>query len=55
MGRTRLAVVGSAVCTAISLYGWWFHFSVGPAHGPGFEIGLIGAVVAVAALVVALR
>ena len=29
-----------------SAYGWWFHFSVGPTHGPGAEIGLLGGAAA---------
>ena len=33
---------GSGVAFGIaSAYGWWFHFSVGPAHGPGAELGIL--------------
>ena len=35
-----------------SAYGWWFHFSVGPAHGVGAEIGLVGAAAALACILV---
>jgi hypothetical protein len=35
-----------------SLYGWWFFFTVGQAHGPGLEIGVLaGAIAILAALV----
>jgi hypothetical protein len=33
------------ISAALSAYGWWFHFDVGPAHGPGKELGLIAGVV----------
>ena len=39
-----------AVFGCLSLYGWWFFFTVGPTHGPGAEVGLLaGAVAAIAA------
>jgi len=37
----------------LSVYGWAFHFWVGPAHGPGAEVGLVAGILAVALLVVA--
>jgi hypothetical protein len=36
----------AVIAAAFSAYGWWFHFAVGPAHGPGMELGIVGAVVA---------
>jgi hypothetical protein len=48
------AAIGLAItCAGLSVYGWAFHFSVGPAHGGGAEVGLVAGVLAVAFLVVA--
>ncbi len=43
-----LLLIGAA-SALVSGYGWWFHFAVGPMHGPGRELGVIAAVVSVAA------
>jgi hypothetical protein len=50
-----LSFVVSALGFVASLYGWWFHFSVGDAHGPGFALGVTGAVVALMAGLAGLR
>ena len=42
-----------ALFAAVSAYGWWFHFSVGPAHGAGAEMPAICG--AVAALILGFR
>ena len=34
----------AAILAAISLYGWWFSMSVGAAHGPGAELGIIAGI-----------
>jgi hypothetical protein len=39
----------AALATIVSLYGWWFDASLGPAHGPGLEIGIIALAVALVA------
>ena len=36
----------AVVAGLFSLYGWWFHFSVGPSHGPGAELGVFTGAVA---------
>jgi hypothetical protein len=44
----RWTALGATVgFVGLSAYGWWFFFAVGEAHGPGAEVGIIGAVVAV--------
>jgi hypothetical protein len=48
-----IAVIAALAFAGASAYGWWFYFSVGPAHGPGLEIALIGAMLAAIALFVA--
>jgi hypothetical protein len=48
-----IAVVAALVFAAASARGWWFYFGVGPAHGPGIEVGLLGAMLAAIALFVA--
>ena len=48
MTRT-LAWVTALLFGVMSAYGWWFHFNVGPTHGPGVEFGVIAGVVALAA------
>jgi hypothetical protein len=50
----RTAVVAAIVFGAASAYGWWFHFSVGPAHGAGAELGVLAGILAVAAIVLAI-
>jgi len=46
-GEWLLFLVASAAAL-LSAYGWWFHFSAGPAHGAGREVGIVaGAVSAV--------
>ena len=37
----------------LSLYGWWFYFSAGPAHGPGAELGLLAGTIAIVAVGIA--
>jgi hypothetical protein len=45
-----IAWVVAAAFGCLSLYGWWFFLTVGPAHGPGAEVGLLaGGVAAVSA------
>jgi len=41
-----IAVIFGLACAGISAYGWWFYFAVGPAHGPGLELALAGAMLA---------
>ena len=50
-----LAILGAVAMTCLSAYGWWFHFAVGPAHGPGLELGVIGAALAAGAAWLAIR
>lgn len=38
--------------TLLSVYGWIFHFSVGPAHGAGAEVGLLAGVAAMVFIVI---
>lgn len=56
-GRTwfGLSWLLGATSALVSGYGWWFHFAVGPAHGPGRELGVIAGVVSVAAFAVGWR
>jgi len=46
---TEIAWFVAACFGALSLYGWWFHFSVGPTHGAGAEIGVVAGVLALMA------
>jgi uncharacterized membrane protein (DUF485 family) len=39
----------------ISVAGWVFHFSAGPTHGAGIELGIIGGLCAVVLAIVVLR
>jgi len=39
----------AVVFGALSVYGWGFFFMVGPAHGPGLELGLVAGLVALVA------
>lgn len=41
LGMIRLLWGLTAVTAAVSAYGWWFHFSLGPTHGPGREVGIV--------------
>ena len=45
--RLWLAILATIAFALLNGYGWWFHFSVGPAHGAGAEIGILGGVLAV--------
>ena len=54
-GLIRSLWMLTAVTAAISAYGWWFHFTVGPSHGPGKEAGIIGGVLAAGTLLLANR
>jgi len=38
-----LFVLGAA-SAVVSLFGMWFHITIGPIHGPGLELG-VGALV----------
>lgn len=49
----RLVFVLGVVLAAISAYGCWFHFSLGPAHGAGIEIAIISGQLALAAFIAA--
>ncbi len=52
----RWTALGAAVgFGGLSAYGWWFFFAVGPAHGPGAEVGVMSAVFAVLLVFVATR
>jgi hypothetical protein len=51
----RLLWILTAVTAAISAYGWWFHFNVGPTHGAGRELGIIAGLVSVGTLLLAWR
>lgn len=42
----RLLQAATIVAALMSAYGWWFHFSAGPAHGAGAELGTLAGVVA---------
>ena len=57
MGRTFawLLLVVAAATALLSGYGWWFHFSVGPAHGAGREIGIAAGLASVASLALGWR
>jgi len=39
-----IAIFIALIFGAVSTYGWWFHFTVGPAHGAGAEIGVVAGV-----------
>jgi hypothetical protein len=41
MRRSALLAV-NGVSAIIGAYGLWFHFAVGPTHGPGLELGIGG-------------
>lgn len=43
--------VSTALFAVASIYGWVFFFTVGQSHGPGLELGLLGAFLAVVAWV----
>ena len=53
-GARTLWILGMLLAIA-SAYGWWFHFTVGPAHGAGWELGTIAGLLAAAACVWARR
>jgi hypothetical protein len=55
LGMIRLLWILTGVAAAISAYGWWFHFSVGPTHGAGQELGIVAGVLAVGTSLLALR
>jgi hypothetical protein len=45
-----------AVAAALlSAYGWWFHFNVGPTHGAGLELGIVGGLLTAGMLILLLR
>jgi hypothetical protein len=48
-----IACLIAVVSGCLSLYGWWFHVSAGPAHGPGAEVGLLAGTAALVAAGVA--
>ena len=50
-----LSILVAIAMTCLSAYGWWFHLVVGPAHGPGLELGVIGAALATGAAWLAVR
>jgi hypothetical protein len=50
---TEIAWFIAACFAALSLYGWWFYFSVGPTHGAGAEIGVVAGSLALVAAAVA--
>jgi len=53
-----IAFVLAAGCSLLSLYGWSFHFTAGPAHGPGAELGIfagVGALLFAGIFIVILR
>ena len=54
IGARLLLVIGVAAAL-LSGYGWWFHFSVGPAHGPGREVGIIAGLASVVSLAIGWR
>ena len=43
-----LLLVVAAAAALLSGYGWWFHFSVGPTHGAGREIGIAAGLASIA-------
>jgi hypothetical protein len=47
-----LAAAGAAF---LSVHGWLFHLTVGPTHGAGSELGIIGGLCSVGLATVALR
>jgi len=53
-GARSFSILGVLMALA-SAYGWWFHFSVGPTHGAGWELGTIAGVLAAVAVVCARR
>jgi hypothetical protein len=52
--RALLWLAASAAA-CLSVYGWLFHFNVGPTHGAGMELGIIAGVCAAGLSIVALR
>jgi hypothetical protein len=44
-----IAMFVAALFALVSLYGFWFHASVGPSHGPGMEIGIVAGAAALVA------
>jgi hypothetical protein len=40
-----LFVLGG-VAAVISLYGMWFHVTIGPTYGPGLELGVVALALA---------
>lgn len=36
-----ILVVAAIAGAVLSAYGWWFHFTVGPTHGAGAEMGIV--------------
>jgi len=40
----------AAASALLSAYGWWFHFSMGPAHGPGREVGIVAGLISAGSL-----
>ena len=45
----------AAATALLSGYGWWFHFSVGPTHGAGRDIGMIAGVASIVSLALGWR
>ena len=50
-----LAILSAFAFVILSGYGWWFLIAVGEAHGAGMELGIVGAVLAVVAALIAVR
>jgi len=49
-----LAFVLAFGFTLLSVYGWMFHFSLGPAHGAGAEVGILAGIAALVFIVISL-
>jgi hypothetical protein len=47
----RIRIALALLLLALSAYGWWFHFTVGPSHGSGMEMGIVAGVAGIVAIV----
>jgi hypothetical protein len=54
-GMIRFLWILTAATAVTSAYGWWFHFSVGPAHGAGLQLGVVAGLLSVGMLLLTLR
>lgn len=50
----RFILAVAIVLEAISLYGWWSHFTIGPQHGAGLEVAMLAGQLALVAFISAM-